>query len=498
MALRTPQEYLQSLRDDRVVYFEGERVQDVTEHGLLGVAARACALDYSIAMDPQYRHLFVAKDESGEEVSTVFTPARSAADLTRAREIVQLLARIRLGQPGGAKFTGVDALHALTVAAGIVDRTTGSDYSRRVEEYRKYLMRNDLAIVACMTDVKGNRSLRPSAQQPHRDFYVRIVDESKEGIIVRGAKMHISHAPCANEMIVMPCRAMGAEDKDYAVVFAIPVNTKGVKLFNDAESTVELDDYFNYPISASMYSASGLVVFDDVFVPAERVFLKREWQHSARFTHLFANFHRLTADSYTYAELEVIVGLAALLAEYNGLEKASHVVDKLAWLMVYAETVEALGRAAAVYCVCEPDTDLVYPNPMYSNVAKFHYADHFHEAVKLVQDIGGGLVANTPSSHSYSNPEIRPYFDKYFRGKNGVPAEHRLRAMHLAKDLTSAWKTTATIHGEGSLATQRLSVYAQGDWARYKAAARRAARIDDGSEHPLFSHLPDFPVALEE
>ena len=297
MAVRTPQEYLQSLRDNRVVYCEGERIEDVTKHPLLGIAANGCAMDYAIGLELQNRDTFVTRDETGEEVSTVFTPAKSAEDLLRWREIVQLLARTRFGQPGGAKFTGVDALHSLTVGSRRVDRATGGNYSARVEEYRKHLLKSDPAIVACMTDVKGNRTIRPSKQQPHQDYYVRIVDESKDGIVVRGAKMHISLAACANEMIVMPCRAMSEEDKDYAVVFALPVNTKGITIVTSEETRAEEGNYFDYPISASMFSASGLVVFDDVFVPMERVFLKGEWQFSADFTYLFADFHRLSGDS---------------------------------------------------------------------------------------------------------------------------------------------------------------------------------------------------------
>jgi 4-hydroxybutyryl-CoA dehydratase/vinylacetyl-CoA-Delta-isomerase len=497
VAIRTPQEYLQSLRDGRVVYCEGDKVKDVTTHPLLKIAANACALDYAIPLNPEFRDKFVTKDEAGEDVSFVFTPAKSADDIMHSREIVQLMARVRFGQAGGAKFTGVDALHALTVASKVIDKATGKDYSARVEAYRKYLLKNDSAIVACMTDVKGDRSVRPSRQQPHQDYYVRIVDENTKGIVVRGAKMHISHAACANEMIVLPCRAMSEEDKDYAVAFAIPVNTKGVTIINSEETAVEYGNDFNYPISSSMYSASGLVVFDDVFVPMEKVFLKKEWQFSARYTYLFADFHRLSADSYTCAELEVLVGLAALLAEYNGLERVPHIVDKLAWLMLYSEGVDALGKAAAAFCVKEPGTDLVYPNPMYSNIAKFHFAENFHQAVKYVQDIGGGLAANTPSSKDFLNPETRPLMEKYFGGKAGVATENRLRAMHLVKDLTSSWKTAATINAEGSLATQRLSVYAQADWERYKAAAKRAARIMDKTEHPLFSKLPRFPVTFD-
>ncbi len=497
MAIRTPQEYLQSLRDDRVVYCKGELVKDITRHPLLKLSVNQCAMDYVVAHDPHYRDTVVTKDENGEDISYLFTPAKSADDLMRFREIVQLMARIRFGQPGGAKFTGIDALHALTVASKNIDRATGSHYSERVEEYRKYLIKNDPAIVACMTDVKGDRSRRPSKQEPHQDYYLRIVDESKDGIVVRGAKMHISHAACANEMIVMPCRAMGEEDRDYAVVFAIPLNTKGVTMITGDETPAEEANYFDYPLSACLYSASGLVVFDDVFIPMERVFLKKEWQFSARYTYLFADFHRLTADSYTYAELEVMVGLAALLAEYNGLERVPHIIDKLSWLMLYTEGVEALGRAAAAHCVKEPGTELVYPNPMYSNVAKFFFADNFHQAMKTIHDIGGGLVANAPSSKDFFNPDTRQMLEKYFGGKAGIATEHRLRAMSLAKDMTSAWKGAATIHAEGSLAAQRLSVYAQADWDRFKAAAKRAARIEDGTSHELFSKMPVFPVEFD-
>jgi 4-hydroxybutyryl-CoA dehydratase/vinylacetyl-CoA-Delta-isomerase len=131
---------------------------------------------------------------------------------------------------------------------------------------------------------------------------------------------------------------------------------------------------------------------------------------------------------------------------------------------------------------------------MYSNIAKFYYADNFHQIVKMVQDIGGGLVSGGISEKDFNNPETHPLLDKYFGGKAGIPTEFRLRAMRLARDLLNAWHLTVTIHGEGSLAAQFLAVNALGDWAKYKAAAKRAARIKDGTEHPMFSKLPDFPL----
>jgi len=498
MAIRTPEEYLQSLRDGRVVYSEGKKINDVTTDPLVGLCANAAAWDYAIAQMPEFRDTVVTKDETGEEMSFVFLPARSSADLLRRRKIIQILSRICFGLPGGAKFTGIDTLNSITVNSRIIDNALGSRYTARVEAYRSFLIKSDLAVVAGVTDAKGDRSLHPSKQIPHQDYYVHIVDETKQhgedGIVVRGAKMFQSLAACANEIIVMPCRAMNEEDKDYAVVFATPLNRQGITMITSAEEPANVfGNDFDSPLATAYFTASGAVIFEDVFVPMERVFLQKEWEYSANFTYMFANFHRLSADAYKYAQLEIMVGLAALLAEYNGIEKAAHVRDKLSWLATYAETVEALGKAACHYCEPVPGTDLVFPNRIVSNCAKFHFASNFHEATKYVQDIAGGLPACAFSYKDYNNPKTRPLIDKYFGGKAGIPTEHRLRAMHLVRDLTSGYEDIVTIHAEGSLLAQQLAIYAIGDWDKYKAAAKRAARIDDGTPHPIFSKLPKFP-----
>jgi 4-hydroxybutyryl-CoA dehydratase/vinylacetyl-CoA-Delta-isomerase len=211
---------------------------------------------------------------------------------------------------------------------------------------------------------------------------------------------------------------------------------------------------------------------------------------------MFGNFHRLSAETYKAAELELVVGAAALMAEYNGVEKAPHIQDKLAWLVLYAEATEIMGRSACEHCVSESDSNLVYPNPMYANIAKLFFADNWHQATKYLQDIAGGIVATAPSSKDYFNPEIHDMIDKYLGGKAGIPTEHRLRLIKLIRDLTSSYEDVLTLHAEGSLAAQRLSIYALGDFGKYKAAAKRAARIKDGTEHPVYSQLPEFPPKI--
>lgn len=494
MSIRTPEQYVESLKDGREFWFAGERVKDVTMHQSLRTSVEIGAMDYILTQDPRYQDLLVEKDDKGgEPYHFVFKPSTSAKDLLRRREFIQLSARSCYGVAGAAKFTGIDGLNSITSISRRLDRETGSSYMPRVEAFRQELKKTDAAVAVAVTDVKGDRSLRPSKQKQHKDFYLRIVDENKKGIVVRGAKVHISWAPVVNEIIVIPCRAVKEEDKEYAVAFALPPNTPGLKFVMAQREIYDEENDFDNPLSAHIYTAEALMIFDDVFVPMERVFLKGEWKYAGDFAHMFANFHRVSADAYKYTENEILVGAAAIMAEYNGLEKVSHIQDKLSWLAWYAETTEAIGRAACQDCVADAASGLVYPNPVYSNAAKFFFAENYHQAVKNLLDIAGGIVATVPSEKDFLNQETRPFIEKYLAAKDGIPTEHRLRAIKLTKDLASMWIQVNTLHGEGSLAAQKISIFSTSDFKRYKAAAKRAAGIEDGISHPLFSQLPAFP-----
>ena len=493
MAIKTAEEYKQSLKDGRVVYFDGKQVEDLTADPVLNAGVELCAMDYVFPQMPEYKDLFVDHDENGEPYSFVFKVPKTQEDISKRREIIKLVSRTCLEAPGGAKFTGIDALHSITSVCNKMDNELGTSYAERVEKFRTDIKKNDSAIVVAMTDVKGDRSLRPSKQVEHQDYYVRIVEEREDGIVVRGAKAHISYAPFSNEIIALPCRGLKEEDKAYAVAFAIPPNTKGLKLIM-AKHASAVDNAFEYPITGSRYIGDAIVVFDDVFVPKERVFLQGEWQYAGLMTAMFSNFHRLSADSYKIAELEILAGTAALLAEYNGLEKSSHVREKLSWLMYYAETAEALGKVASQNCEVDEYSGMVYPNPMYSNCAKFFFADNNHKALRLMQDIGGGILSTIPSSKDFYNPETREFMEKYLGGKAGIPTEDRIRAIHLARDISEATRPITTLHAEGSLYAQVLNFHSMGKWEHYKSAAKRAGNIKHGKISPDFSNLPKFPA----
>ena len=496
MALKTPQQYIESLKDGRVVYFDGERVPDVTQHPVCKITNDWVAMDYIMNNDPRYQDLLTDIDEDGERVSFALQPQRTPQDLLRLREMVKLWARVCFGKPTGAKFVAKDGLNAVTVVAPRVDKKYGTNYAANVEAYRKHLQKNDLSFAMGLTDIKGDRSLRPSQQVQHKDFYVRIVEERPDGIIVTGAKTHISQAPACNEVLIAPCRAMQEDDAAYAVAFGIELNTPGITMICAQPEIHEGASLFDHPISAAVYINDATIVFDNVFIPNERIFLKGEWEFAGDVAYMFANFHRLSAETYKAMELELFTGAATLMAEYNGIIKKAHVREKLTWLVMYTEAVETLGTAAVEHCVGEEGSDLVYTNPMIANICKYYFADNWHTATKYIQDIGGGIIVTAPSYKDYINPETHDFMEKYFGGKAGIPTEHRLRMVKLVRDLTSCYEDVLTIHAEGSLEAQKMSILQLADFGRYRAAAMRAAGIPAASEHPLFAELPKFPPNL--
>ena len=487
--IRTVEQYLERINDGREIYCLGERVRDMRTHPTLSTIIRFGAMDYVIPNDPRFRDLYVTRNEEGEEVNFLLTAPRSAEDLLRRRECYMTGMRA-----GGVILhcMGIDALAAITVAAGKMDKALGTSYSANVEAYRRYLQKEDLGITGAITDVKGDRSLHPSQQVQHPDFYLRIVDRRKDGIIVRGAKIHISATPCADEAIIVPCRTHGEADRDYALSFAVPLNTKGVKLLA-VEPMVRVSGEecrFDYPVADWIQPTECLIVFDDVFVPWERVFMCGEWQFSRDIVYAFATFHRLFGASKMVPELERLTGLVALIAEYNGVEKVGHIREKLARMAYITHTVEALGHAACINSSPEPASGIQIPNLMSINAAKFTFANHFHEMCKIAHDVAGGLATTVPTYKDWNNPELRPYIEKYLGAKAGVATEDRIRVFRAIKNATHNFLQIDHVNGEGSLAAQQMFLYNSADWGKFKAAAKRMAHVDGWQDDPFYGPVP--------
>ena len=458
MALKTPKEFKESLRDGRVVYIDGEKVADVTTHPQLKIAVETAAFDYEMAEMPEFRDLAVVKDKkTGEEYSRYFHKAQNGEDLLKRHELMLTASRLNYTTTPFAREM-IDSFNGNLVTAQTMKN---KDYIERTEAYLDHLRKNDLSLAGAITDVKGDRSLRPSdPKQKHADYYVRVVDKNKDGIVVRGAKMHITASPYLNEMIVMPSRNMTEEDKDYAVAFATPVNAKGIIQIAHPFDYHRGSSDFPLPIPVRSHT-DAMVIFDDVFVPWERVFLCGEAQWAATTVYNFAYMHRHTAVTYHIAWVELLVGLADAMAEYNGASRAPNIREELTDLIFYLNTMKSLARASCMDCVMHGG--IAIPNPVTANVAKYFYASQYNNITKIIEDICGGILTTAPTYADFKDKNVGKFVDKYLGGRADASTEARLRVLQALRHYPCLGTEldVNNIHAEGSLMAARMTIFSE-------------------------------------
>jgi 4-hydroxybutyryl-CoA dehydratase/vinylacetyl-CoA-Delta-isomerase len=451
---RSPEAYLEGLRDGREVYYRGERVEDVVDHPELGLAARHGALDFH--------------GPTGE-LSPYYTIPRTPADLRDRSALIEDSTRRGRTLVVLIKEIGTDALFALHRVAH------ATEAFERVESYYRACRDGDLALGVAQTDVKGDRSRGPSDQEDP-DLYLRIVERREDGIVVRGAKVHTSYAATVDELLILPTRALGPGEEDWAVSFAVPVATPGLKLFC-SDFLHGTDDPWVTPISSQRKMIETLTVFEDVFVPWERVFLAGDTARAGQLALTFVEYHRLTAVSYKLPLLDALVGLAFELAEANGITRASHVREKLTWLIGYAESVRALAHAACDRGRIDDATGIAYPDPLTTNIAKWTFARDYYAALEHVVDIAGGLLVTGLGGADWDSGFVRPYMEKYFVG--AVPADRRLALVNLASELVArgyaGYQGVLAVHAEGSLEAEKLVIFRSYDAEAARAYARELA-----------------------
>ena len=457
--LMTASDYVESLRRYRPrVFVNGARVESVVDEPLLAPGVAGVGVTYDFAHRRQHRALMTARQgTSGHVVNRMLHIDETSTDLLYKLEAVRLVCQ----ESGCAqRYLAHDALNAFFQATKRTDDAHGTDYHGRFLAYLHRVQDEDLTLGIAMTDAKGDRAKRPGAQT-NADVYVRITERRRGGIVIRGTKAIVTGAPYMHEFLVMPCRTHDPEDAACAVACAVPVDAPGVTIVaRPAGRPGEPAARF----SAKYGQSTGVVVFDDVFVPDERVFLAGETEEGGFLTTSYATHHRHSCIGARAGFGDLLIGAGAVMAEANGLdpERHDHIRDAMVELITITEGFFACGVAASVYGMKDPAGSIM-PDPVFANIGKLLLATKIYDMHRIAHYVSGGLVVALPGPDEDHNPETQASLAAVLAGRPDIPAEHRREVARLVEDLTAShqggWYSVISLHGGGSPEAMKREIW---------------------------------------
>ena len=452
-------EYRDSLRRySPRVFVNGQRVESVADEPLLAPGIAGVGVTYDFALMPEHAALMTARQgTSGKTVNRMLHIDETSTDLLYKLEAVRLVCR----ESGCAqRYLVHDAFNGMFQATKRADAVHGTDYHGRFLAYMHQVQDEDLTLGIAMTDAKGDRSKHPG-QQPNRDAYVHIAERRPDGIVIRGTKAIVTGAPYTHGFLVMPCRTMTADDKDFAVCCAVPVDAPGVTILaKPAGRPGEAAAKFSGKYGQSV----GAVIFDDVFVPHERVFLAGEHEEGGYLTTSYATHHRHSCIGARAGFGDLLIGAGAMMIEANGLDpdRHGHIRDAMVELITIVEGFFACGVAASVYCM-KDSAGSAMPDTVFANIGKLLLATKIYDMHRLAHYVSGGLVVALPGPEEDHNPETAGSLAAVLAGRPDVPAAQRMEVARLVEDLTAShqggWYSLISLHGGGSPEAMKREIW---------------------------------------
>ncbi|MGE3177586.1 MAG: 4-hydroxyphenylacetate 3-hydroxylase family protein [Vicinamibacterales bacterium] len=457
----TGDEYRESLRRCRPrVFVNGRQVASVADEPTLAPGVNAIALTYDYA----HREALAPLMRDGD-VNRMLSIPGSGQDLLNKLEAVRLLCQ----ETGCAqRYLAGDAFSGLRSVTREMDAEQGTDYAARFAAYLERARREDLAIGIAMTDGKGDRTVRPHAQA-NPDTYVHISGRRRDGITLRGAKAIVTGAPYMHELLVMPCRNMTEADREYAVCAAVPIDAPGLTLVSrpagrPGEAAAEFSGRYG--------QATAVAVFEDVFVPWERVFLAGEWALSGKLTYAYATHHRHTCIAARAGFGDLLIGAGALMTEANGidLDRAPNLRESMVDLIRIVEGFFACGVAASVYSQIDA-SGVAVPDPVFANIGKLLLATQIYDMHRLAHHVSGGLIVALPGPEEDHNPATGGRISELLAGRSDIPYEKRIEVARFIEDLTASnqggWYSVISLHGGGSPEAMKMEI-----WRRYPVGSK--------------------------
>ena len=461
MKIKNGSQYMESLRKIHPrIFYKGERIKDVTRHPATAPHVRAAAMTYALASKKEYRDLATATSHlTGHTISRFTHVHQNMEDLIKKIKLLRLL-----GQKTGTCFqrcVGFDGINAVYSVAYEIDQKHGTDYFEKFKKWLIHIQDENLMVVGAMTDPKGDRSKGP-AEQVDPDQYVRVVERRDEGIVIRGAKLHMTGGVNSHEILVMPTTAMDEKSRDYAVVCAVPVDAPGVTMiFGRQASDDRRDRMERIDVGKPRFGAVGgeaVIAFEDVFVPKERVFMDGETAFTGSLVYRFAAHHRANYGACKTGLIDVLIGAVGYLAEVQGTSKGSHVREKITEMTHLSETLYSSSIACSAEGWPTPSgaymVDTMLANVCKQNVTRFHF-----EIARLALDLAGGFIATLPSQYDLDSEDVGHLVRKYFSGVAGIPTEERIKLARLIETMTGGTTLVESMHGAGSPQAQRIMIY---------------------------------------
>jgi len=469
--LMSSADYRESLRRLRpLVYVDGRRVDSVADEPAFAPGVQALGVSYDFARDPALAPLMLASS-NGTTVPRMLHINASAGDLLNKLEAVRVLCQ----ETGCAqRYLCHDALNALAQVCARIDDARGStEHRARFAAYLEHVQRHDLALGIAMTDAKGDRSRKPH-QQANPDTYVHVVERDAQGIVISGTKAIVTAAPYMHEFLVMPCRHMGQADADFAVCCAVPVDAPGITIV--ARPAGRPGDKLEH--GAALFSrkygqSTGVVMFDRVRVPWERVFYAGEWEHSSALTYHYATHHRHSCIAARAGFGDLLIGAGALMCEANGFDpgEKDNLREPMVELIKIVEGFYACGVAASVYGTPDAHSGTFMPEPVFANIGKLLLATQIYDMHRLAHEVSGGLVVALPGPDEDHNPATAATLAEVLRANPAVPYDKRIEVARFIEDLTASyqggWYSVISLHGGGSPAALRQEI-----WRHYPVGSK--------------------------
>lgn len=459
MTIRTGQQYVTGLSDGRQVWLAGERVLDVTKHPALAGPVASVAALYDLQHAPEWTDVLTNRDKTtGERTAVACYSPCTGSELRRRREAFKATADATFGMMGRSPDFVNTAVTTFAAAADYFGQVDPS-FADNIRRYHEYCQRHDLFLAHATINPPTDRS-KNSAEQSNAATHLRIVKETADGLVVRGAKMIGTMVPIADELLVFPLPRYQPGDEPYTAAFAIQTNTPGFQIVcREPFGGSGGRDAFDHPLAA-YDEMDATCVFDNVVVPWERVFFRGDVELANRL------YDATTARHHTghqgvirgLAKAELLVGIAIMLAESAKTTAFLHVQEML------GEIIGLLELARGAVLLCEEQASVSCWNMMTPHIApiqalRYHFPRICARLVEVIQILGGGSLLCTPTLADLEAADA-PKMTQFFQVAGLASARDRIQLLKLA------WDASGDAFGQRQLQYER---YHSGDPVRLAA-----------------------------